>query len=113
MEKESRYKIIRRAFLRLAVTSMFVMLATNICGFVDNIAVSRMLGTQELAAVGLFSPVAMVIGFCYVLIVGSQVLCANYIGAGKKHWNTPGGRACGTHGLLQHSRSEHAADQTV
>ena len=84
MEKESRYRIIRRAFLRLAVTSMFVMLATNICGFVDNIAVSRMLGTQELAAVGLFSPVVMVIGFCFVLIVGSQVLCANYIGAGKK-----------------------------
>ena len=84
MEKESRYRIIKRAFVRLAVTSMFVMLATNICGFVDSIAVSRLLGTRELAAVGLFSPVAMAAGFSYVLIVGSQVLCANFIGAGKK-----------------------------
>lgn len=84
MRKDSRYKLIRRAYIRLAVTSMCVMLATNICGFVDNIAVSRLLGTRELAAVGLFSPVAMVAGFCYVLIIGSQVLCANFIGAGRK-----------------------------
>ena len=84
METESRYRIIRRAFVRLAVTSMFVVMATNICSFVDNIAVSRMLGTKELAAMGLFSPVAMAAGFSYVLIVGSQVLCANFIGAGKK-----------------------------
>ena len=84
MRKDSRYKLIRRAYIRLAVTSMCVMLATNICSFVDNIAVSRLLGTRELAAVGLFSPVAMVAGFCYVLIIGSQVLCANFIGAGRK-----------------------------
>ena len=84
MKQDSEYRLIRRAYLNLAVSSILVLLATNICGFVDNIMISRFLGTKELAAVGLFSPVTTVIGFSYVIILGASVLCANFIGAGKR-----------------------------
>lgn len=80
----SNNKLIRSAFVRMMIVNMFVMIATNICGFVDNIVIGRILGTDALAAVGYFSPVATAVSLFNVIVLGVQVLCGNYIGAGKK-----------------------------
>ncbi|MCR5235252.1 MAG: ATP-binding protein [Lachnospiraceae bacterium] len=81
---ESNRELIRSAFIRMMIVNMFVMMASNLCSFIDNIIISRVLGTDALAAVGYFSPVATAVGLYNMIILGAQVLCGNFIGGGKK-----------------------------
>ncbi len=50
----------------------------------DNIIVSKYLGTNALAAVSCFSPLATITGLTYIVILGTVILCGNLIGAGKQ-----------------------------
>ena len=77
-------ELIRSAFVKMMIVNMFVMMASSLCCFIDNVIVSRLLGTDALAAMGYFSPVATAVGFYNMIVLGVQVLCGNYIGAGKK-----------------------------
>lgn len=83
MEGKSRKKLIKGAFLRLMFNNMILLISVCVCGLIDNLFVGRMLGKDALAAMGFFSPVTVAIGFCYVLILGAQVLTGNLVGAGK------------------------------
>ena len=85
MRKEgSGNRLIRGSFIRMLFVNMFVLMSMSICGFVDSLVISRRLGPDALAAVGFFSPVAMAIGMLNMVVIGSQILIGNYIGAGKK-----------------------------
>jgi Na+-driven multidrug efflux pump len=66
------------------LANIFVLISTNVSSFIDNIAISQLLGTQALAAAGLFSPVVVAAGSAYVIIFGVQILCGNFIGSGKR-----------------------------
>ncbi len=77
-------KLIRGAFARLMIINMFVLVATCICSFVDNLVIVRRLGEDALAAAGYFSPISTAIGTYYMIVLGTQILCGNFIGAGKK-----------------------------
>lgn len=77
-------KIIRESFARLLLLNIFVLMAANISCFVDNIVISKYLGTQALAAVGYFSPLSVVTGIAFVVILGSATLCGNFIGSGQQ-----------------------------
>lgn len=77
-------KLIREAFIRVMIINMFVLISTNICAFVDNLVISQMLGEDALAATGFFSPIATGIGLFNMIVLGTQILCGNFIGAGKK-----------------------------
>ncbi len=74
----------RGAFLRISLSNILVLIAFCACGIIDNLFVGRMLGKDALAAVGFFSPVTVAVGLCYVVILGTQVLTGNLVGAGKK-----------------------------
>ena len=83
MEGRSRKHLIRGAFLRLMISNMLLAIAVCVCGLIDNLFIGRSLGKDALAAVGFFSPVSVAIGFCYVIILGTQVLTGNLVGAGE------------------------------
>lgn len=78
-------KLIQSAFVRIMIVNMFVMMASCLNSFVDNLIVSRILGTDALAAMGYFAPVVTAVGFYNMIVIGVQVLSGNYIGAGKKN----------------------------
>ena len=60
-----------------AVAAMFGML-------IDGIIIGKFLGTESMAAYGLVTPLFSIItAFSGVLAIGSQVSCANHLGAGK------------------------------
>ncbi len=85
MEKNrtAKQKMIRKSFLRLMLVNMVVLIATNVCGFIDNIMVSTFLDTRALAAISCFSPVSAVTGLAFVVILGTIVVCGNLIGSGE------------------------------
>ncbi len=85
MEKDrtAKRKMIHTAYGRLMLVSMVVLLATNVCGFIDNIVVSRFLNTSALAALSCFSPISAITEMSYVITLGTVIICGNLIGAGK------------------------------
>ncbi|MBP3857722.1 MAG: ATP-binding protein [Ruminiclostridium sp.] len=76
-------KLIKESLFHIAVSNMFILVATCACGVIDNLFISRILGPEALAAVGFFSPVTVAVGFSYIMILGTQVLAGNFIGAGR------------------------------
>ena len=84
MARQSDQKLIRSAFVRMMVVNMFVLVSSSICGFMDNIIIGRLMGTDALAAVGYFSPALTAISLFNTIVLGVQILCGNYIGSGKK-----------------------------
>ncbi len=85
MEKNQSAKrqIIQKSFVRLMLVNMVVLIAINICGFVDNIVVGTRLNTNALAAMSCFSPVSAISGLGYIVILGTLIVCGNLIGLGK------------------------------
>ena len=81
--RSAKQRIIKESFVRLSLVNMAVLMITNICGFINNVVISRFLGTQELAAVGFFSPVSVLTGIGFVIILGTTVVCGNLIGSGQ------------------------------
>jgi len=82
--RKAKKKIIVKSYTKLVLMGMLVLGATNFCGFIDNIVISRSLGDDALAAVGYFSPIMALSTFAYVIILGTVILCGNFIGAGQR-----------------------------
>ena len=82
--RKAKKKLIVKSYTKLVLMSMLVLGATNFCGFIDNIVISRYLGDDALAAVGYFSPVAALASLAYVIILGTVILCGNFIGSGER-----------------------------
>ncbi len=82
--RKVKKKIIVESYTRLVLMGMVVLGATNFCGFIDNIVISRYLGDEALAAVGYFSPVMALSSLSYVIIIGTVILCGNFIGSGQR-----------------------------
>lgn len=82
--RDSKHKILSESYMRLALVNMFVLMATNICGFIDNIVIGRFLGPAALAAVGFFSPVSVVAGMTFVVITGTGIISGSLIGQGRQ-----------------------------
>ena len=82
--RSAKKSIIRESFVRLLLLNIVVLMVNNVSGFVDNIVISRVLGTHALAAVGYFSPLSVVTGLAFVVILGAATLCGNLIGSGKQ-----------------------------
>lgn len=75
--------LVWKAFLRLVPIQIIEIIVFAINTFVDSLITSRFLGTDGMAAIGFFGPVAMVIGITDVIIFGTQILCGRHIGSGE------------------------------
>ena len=82
--RSEKHKIIRESYIRLLLVNIVTLLATNLCGFVDNIIISAFWGSEALAAVGYFSPLSFAFGLAYVIILGAVVLAGGFIGSGQR-----------------------------
>ncbi len=76
--------IIKKSYFRLLPVQILGIVVVALNGFIDSLITSRSLGTHAVAAIGLFSPVATVIGITWVITIGVLILCSHDIGAGKK-----------------------------
>jgi Na+-driven multidrug efflux pump len=60
------------------------LLATGFCGFIDNIVINALWGSEGLAAVGYFAPLLSAFGLAYVVILGAVILAGGFIGSGQQ-----------------------------
>lgn len=81
--KEHISPLVRKAFLRLLPIQIIEIIVFSVNTFVDSLITSRFLGTDSMAAMGFFSPVATIIGITDVVIFGTQILCGRHIGSGE------------------------------
>ena len=82
-KKEKISHLVWKAFLRLLPVQIFEIIVFAVNTFVDSIVTSHFIGTDGVAAIGFFAPIATVIGITDMLIFGTQILCGRYIGAGE------------------------------
>lgn len=82
--KDNTWLIVRKAYLKLFPVQILGIVVAAINGFIDSLITSRFLGTDALAAIGFFGPVATIIGITWVLTTGIQILCSQAIGSGDK-----------------------------
>ena len=75
--------LVWKAFLRLLPVQIIEIIVFAVNTFADSLITGRFLGTDGLAAIGFFSPVATVIGITDVIIIGTQILCGRHIGSGE------------------------------
>lgn len=75
-------RLMRQLYFRLLPVQILTLFINTINVFIDSLVISRYLGTEAMAAIGLFTPVATILGISYVLVRGVQVLCSNHLGRG-------------------------------
>ena len=76
--------MVKRAYFKLLPVQIIGIIVIAINSFIDSIITGKFLGTASLAAIGFFGPVATVIGISWVLIIGIQILCSQFVGSGKQ-----------------------------
>ena len=82
--KDDTAAIVHASYRHIMPAQILGLAIIAINGFIDSLITSQFLGTEQLAAIGLFGPVATVIGISWVVTTGIQILCSHEIGAGKK-----------------------------
>ena len=76
--------IIPRLFKTSVISIIVAVIATMVGIVIDGIIIGRFLGADAMAAYGIITPVVNMTGiFSGVLSTGAQVVCAQYLGAGK------------------------------
>lgn len=82
INKKDRF--IARIYARLLPVQIILVAIQSINGIVDGIIGSRLLGSDAMAAVGLFSPLlTLLYALVCIIIVGSQVVGSHSAGKGK------------------------------
>ncbi|MBQ8507826.1 MAG: ATP-binding protein [Clostridia bacterium] len=80
--KNDSERLLQQLYFRLMPVQVITLFINTINAFIDSLITSRYLGTEAMAAIGLFAPVSALMGMAYVLISGVQVLCSNHLGRG-------------------------------
>lgn len=77
-------RFIAKIYARLLPVQIILVAIQSINGIVDGIIGSRLLGSDAMAAVGLFSPLlTLLYALVCIIIVGSQVVGSHYTGKGE------------------------------
>lgn len=76
--------IIKKSYLRVLPVQIISVLVAAINTMIDSVITGRYIGTEGLAAIGLFVPVSTVLGIAYVITTGVQIVCGKAIGCGDK-----------------------------
>ena len=76
--------IIKKSYFRVLPVQIISVLVAAINTMIDSVITGRYIGTEGLAAIGLFVPVSTVLGIAYVITTGVQIVCGKAIGCGDK-----------------------------
>ena len=77
--------IVRRAFVKLVPVQFFSIIVSGINGMIDSTIVARYMGSDGMAAVGLFGPVGSIMGLMYIFVLGAQIKGCEYMGRGDRN----------------------------
>ena len=82
MKKElTTSQIVTKLMFRLLPVQILLAAVNVVNGIVSSLFASNFIGTDALGAVGLYSPINMLIGAVSTMLVGgSQILCGKYLG---------------------------------
>ena len=76
--------LVKKAYIRILPVQVLACVVAAVNSIIDGLITARFIGTQAMAAVGLFVPVCTIIGISQVVSIGVQILCSKYVGNGKK-----------------------------
>ena len=80
---QSDGKFLSKLFFRVLPAQIFLLMLTGINNMVDGLVGTNFLGVDAMSTIGLYSPFQLIwVAVGTILVVGSQVLCARYMGAG-------------------------------
>ena len=80
-EQAANFKMVSRLLFRLLPVQILLCAVGAVNGFVSSYFASNYVGIDAMSAVGLFSPVGMLISaLSTVLVGGSSILCGKYLG---------------------------------
>ena len=76
-------RFLSNLYFRVLPAQIFLLLLTGINNIVDGLVGSNFLGADAMSVIGLYAPFQLIwVAVGTTLMVGSQVLCARYMGAG-------------------------------
>ena len=76
-------KFLNKLFMRVLPVQIFLLMLTSINNIIDGLVGSHYYGANAMSIIGLYSPFQMIwLAVGAILSVGSQVLCARYMGSG-------------------------------
>ena len=77
-------RFLSNLYFRVLPAQIFLLMITRVNNIVDGLVGSNYLGPGAMSIIGLYSPFQLIwVAVGNVLVVGSQVLCARYMGAGS------------------------------
>ena len=75
---------ITKAFMRLLPVQVLSLLTAALNTTIDSMITGTYLGTEAMAAIGLFAPIITIIYLCYVIFDGMLIMIGTYIGSGNE-----------------------------
>ena len=78
-------QLIAKLFFRLLPIQILLAAVNAVNGIVSSLFASNFIGTEAMSAIGLFSPINLLItALSLILVGGSQLLCGKYMGMNEK-----------------------------
>ncbi len=85
MDQTSNRKMITKLMFRLLPVQILLSLVGSVNGIVSSYFASNFIGVDAVSAVGLFSPINMLLTAISTIIVGgSVILCGKYMGENQQ-----------------------------
>ena len=82
--KNSNYQITRRMMLSLLPVQIILAAVSAVNSIVSSYFASNFIGIDVMSAVGLYSPVSMLLGaIASVMSGGSAIMCGKYLGQNR------------------------------
>ena len=76
-------RFLSKLYFRVLPAQIFMMFLAGINNLIDGLVSSNFIGAGAMGVIGLYSPFSMIwLAVSAVMMVGSQVLCARYMGSG-------------------------------
>ena len=80
---QSDGKFLSKLYFRVLPAQIFMMFLTGVNNLIDGLVSSNCIGAGAMGVIGLYAPFSMIwLAVSAVMMVGSQVLCARYMGSG-------------------------------
>jgi|GEM_PF-2433249 len=81
--KTDRAFLLRKMYRKLLPTTLVMIIIMGLNAIINSIFAGRLLGTRELAAIGLYSPVSNILSLSFAFVAGAQILSCQEIGKGN------------------------------
>ena len=83
--REANAKVVSRLMFRLLPIQILLAVVGSVNGMISSYFASNYVGVEAMGAVGVFSPIGMLIGALSAMLAGgSAILCGKYLGRNEQ-----------------------------